>query len=238
MTFIYKRKQGLKGRLYHRYMYYIVSSKYIDRFVCFAQEECNYYSEMFGVDMDKFVFTPVGIDAMSLSKFTISDDGTIFAPGRSNRDYQLLVNVAQKLPYHFVIACDTLTMNHCPDNVEILHDCFGTKMREQMSKCHIVVVPLKDLNVSSGQLVILHAMAMGKPIVCTDCAGVKDYVVNGQTGKLVTNQDENWANAILQMYSDNDTYKRMQYASQELYRKSFTEIAMFERIAHIEYQKD
>lgn len=41
MTFIYRRKRGLIGKLYHRYMNYIVTSKYVDRFIFLLKKNVN-----------------------------------------------------------------------------------------------------------------------------------------------------------------------------------------------------
>ena len=43
MTFIYKKKNGIIGTIYHKYMSYILSSKYIDRIICYSKNECKYY---------------------------------------------------------------------------------------------------------------------------------------------------------------------------------------------------
>lgn len=62
MTFIYARKQGRIGRIYHRYMTYIVKSKYIDRFIVFSPKEAAYYSECFDEPIERFVSIPLGVD--------------------------------------------------------------------------------------------------------------------------------------------------------------------------------
>ena len=58
----------------------------------------------------------------------------------------------------------------------MLNDCIGDDMLKIMARSHCVVIPLKDTGISSGQRVILQAMALGKPIICTDADGIRDYV--------------------------------------------------------------
>ena len=133
LTFIYKRKKGFAGKLYHKYMSYIVNSKYIDRFVCFAREECNYYAQMFGTGHERFVFIPLGIAPVQCND--CSDEGYVFATGRSNRDYDFLTRVMQGTDYKCVIACDNFTKSADADNVTVLDNCFGKSMIDAMAHC-------------------------------------------------------------------------------------------------------
>lgn len=230
MTFIYKHKEGLAGKLYHRYIRYVVTSKYIDRFICFAKEECDYYAKLFGMDKNKFMFVPLGIKVANVS---LGDDGTVFATGRSNRDYDFLLEVVQEGRYDTVIACDNYKKGHTTSNVKILDDCHGGEMLERMARCHCVAIPLADLNVSSGQLVVLQAMALGKPVVCTKSNGIKDYVVDGVSGFFVNNVHEEWLNALERLYSDKACYDEMSKCAIALYKRNFTETAMYGRVAEI-----
>lgn len=231
MTFIYKKKGGLKGKLYHKYMSYIVTSKYIDRFICFAKEECHYYSDVFGIDESKFIYVPLGhpmpIDVQ------IADDGYVFSTGRSNRDYDFLVNSLKNTNFKLIIACDTYHGGHeNAENINVLNSCHGNDMLRLMAKCHCVVVPLKNLKMSSGQLVVLQAMSLGKPVICTDADGIRDYVINGSTGFLIDNVEEQLLTVLNELYVDVKKYTELSNKAKECYLAHFTEDAMYERIAN------
>lgn len=229
MTFIYKRKAGLKGKLYHKYMSFAVRSKYIDRFICFSKEESLYYPKVFGVDKSKFVYIPVGI--APLSDIETSDEGYIFATGRSNRDYDFLLNVLKGTDYQCQIACDTLS-DSLSGGTTILSDCHGEDMIKMMARSHCVVIPLKDVKVSSGQLVILQAMALGKPVICTDADGIRDYTTK-DTAIMVDNNVDFWREAIRTLYQDNNRYNDMSKAAKSLFEKYFTDVAMYYKIGKI-----
>lgn len=232
MTFIYKKKNGFLGKIYHKYMCFIVKSKYIDRFICFSKEESEYYPSLFGVDKERFVFIPVGISP--IINVPQRDDGYIFATGRSNRDYIFLMSVFNKTTtYKCKIACDTLTCNST-ENVTILNNCHGTEMIELMAHCHCVAIPLKDTTISSGQLVILQAMALGKPVICTDADGIRDYT-SAETTIMVPNSIEKWINAFGILYNEKDRYEIMCKVSKKTFEERFTNKAMFSNIAKIVY---
>lgn len=230
MTFIYKKKLGGVGLFYHKYMAYIVTSQYIDRFICFSKEECSYYADTFGVDVDKFVYVPLGKGAPEMRD--TGDDGYIFSTGRSNRDYDFLVSALKGTNYRCVIACDSYKAK-CPANVSVLTSCHDDDMLRQMAHCHCVAIPLKDLRISAGQLVALQAMSMGKPVVCTSSDGIKDYVENGVTGLLVNNDKESWMAALQQLYAPDGCHAEMSKNAGDIYRRTFTEEAMYRRISNV-----
>lgn len=230
MTFIYKRKSGLLGTLYHKYIKYVVTSKYIDRFICFAKEECKYYSDLFGVDKSKFIYIPLGISDIKKNN-DISDEGFLFVTGRSNRNYDFIIDVLADTQYKLIIASDIYKRSHLPENISILHDCYGNDMLNLMSKCHCVLIPLKDLTMSSGQLVALQAMSLGKPVICTNSYGIKDYVINDETGILVDNSKELWLDAIKRLYLDVKYYRYLSDKACDVFIKKYTKNAMFTRIA-------
>ena len=239
MTFIYKRKSGIVGDLYHKYMLFIVRSEYIDKFICFSKEECEYYPVLFGVSKDSFVYLPVGIEP--LDSFETKDEGYIFATGRSNRDYGFLVKVLQGTDYECQIACDTIPSGVTMRGIIILSDCHGVEMIRLMAKSHCVVIPLKDTRVSSGQLVLLQAMALGKPVICTDADGIRDYT-STDTTIMIPNDEGRWKEALHLLYRNKDLYTTLSSSSYNRFKKNFTDIVMYRNIANIintdKYEKD
>ncbi len=231
MTFIYKMKAGGVSRLYHKYMNYIVTNQYIDRFICFSKEECAYYADLFGVNVGKFVYVPLGMTVPE--RQDISDGGYVFATGRSNRNYDFLVEALKGTNYKCTIACDSYHAKVDAGNVTVLNDCYGEDMLKLIACCHCVAIPLKDLKMSSGQLVVLQAMSMGKPVVCTSSDGIKDYVEHGVTGLLVENNKDSWQDALRQLYALDGSYEEMSKNAKVVYRREFTEGAMFQRIANV-----
>lgn len=231
MTFIYKKKNGLTGSLYHKYMNYVVTSKYIDKFICFAKEEVKYYNSIFCVSNDKFVYLPLGLEP--IEGMDISDEGYIFAAGRSNRNYDFLFDVLSRNHIETKIVCDIYHNSKAGNNIRILNDCHGNSMLQIMAKCHIVVVPLDNVQISSGQLVVLQAMALGKPVICTDSKGISDYVVNGVTGFLINNEKDIWLSKIEALYKDEKLYNEISVAAKKLFNERFTDEIMYHNIAKL-----
>ena len=113
----------------------------------------------------------------------------------------------------------------------------GEKLVQRMAHSHCVVIPLKDIHASSGQLVILQAMALGKPVICTDTDGIRDYT-SAETTIMIPNELDKWRNALSLLYNDKNLYDSMSMAARVFFEENFTEKAMFSRIANIIYKGD
>ena len=46
MTFIYKRKEGILGNIYHKYIHYSITNKHIKNIICHSQNEVKYYTDL------------------------------------------------------------------------------------------------------------------------------------------------------------------------------------------------
>lgn len=209
MTFIYKPKHGLVGKIYHWLFKSAVSSRYVKSIFVFSETEIAHYSKIFPEAKDKFHFVTLGIpmDRTDYSDKALSQEKYYFSTGFSNRDYDFLIKVFDNIPQKLKIACPNLKQE-VPDNIEILQHCFGLDMKKQMFNSHAVLIPLKDLNVSSGQLVFITAMQMGKPIIITDSNPTHTYLKE-DNAFILKNDVTDWRKAIEILDTDKNYYTRM-----------------------------
>lgn len=209
MTFIYKPKHGLVGKIYHWLFKSAVSSRYVKSIFVFSETEIAHYSKIFPEAKDKFHFVTLGIpmDRTDYSDNALSQEKYYFSTGFSNRDYDFLIKVFDNIPQKLKIACPNLKQE-VPDNIEILQHCFGLDMKKQMFNSHAVLIPLKDLNVSSGQLVFITAMQMGKPIIITDSNPTHTYLKE-DNAFILKNDVTDWRKAIEILDTDKNYYTRM-----------------------------
>lgn len=242
MTFIYKPKRGALGRIYFRFMRYAVASRYVDRIVCYARTECRSYSRIFGVPEEKFVFLPLGVpeeETTETAEPEVHPESAdyIFATGRSNRNYPLLLSVMRLVPLRKLrIACEE-DLGVLPESVEVIHGCYGADMMQRLKASYLVAIPLSDPNISSGQLCALQAMQQGKPIVASRSAGLQDYLKDGETALLVDADAAAWSRAIERLYSDSELYARLSQNARQMYLQHYTERAMGENFAVLLSQK-
>jgi glycosyltransferase involved in cell wall biosynthesis len=234
MTFIYREKSGLAGRVYKRFMRYMVENRYVDKIIVFSSGEVDYYSRLFPLAKSKFTYIPLGIEAIKgledreerierRGEERRGEERFLLSTGKSNRDYDFLFKTLLHTQYHVKIIADTVKQPSCA-NIEVYNNVFGFDMLQYMSRCFCVVIALKDTNISSGQLVMLQAMQLGKPVIVTESEGVSDYIVHGYNGLIIKKEKQHLLNALQQLYSDAELYEKLSCNAKIEYNKKHTRL--------------
>ena len=153
----------------------------------------------------------------------------LFAGGRNFRDYETLVEALRGLDLDAVIVCarDQLlasgTPSGTPDRVRIRREIPYADYLEELRQASIVVVPLSTETVPAGQVAILEAMAMGKPVITTRGIGTVDYVRDGVDGLLYANGDAaDLRRCIVKLAEDASMRSRMGVAALASVQADFT----------------
>jgi hypothetical protein len=138
-----------------------------------------------GVSRERLVFAPFPITTPIAQAG--EDDGYVYAAGSAYRDWATFVSAMRLAGCAGIIATSDLVP--APANVKVLPAQSPADGRKIMERAAIVVAPILETTLPAGPLVILDALAMGKPVVATDVNGTRDYVQNGVTGILVPPND-------------------------------------------------
>ena len=228
MTFIYKQKESFFGVIYGKFIRFVVKSGYIKRFIVFSKSEQEYYAELFGISRENFVVETLGIqDVYGIVGSRIPEEKYFLAAGRSNRDYDFLRNAWQNKD-KIKIVCDTCkeTDTEC---IKYLKNCYHKEFVQELSNCYAVIVPLQDEKISSGQLVILQAMMLKKPVIVTKNDTVTDYVEDGIDGFIINKDAESLSWAIEQV-KDSKIYDTIVKNARKSFEDKFSLYAMGARI--------
>ncbi len=175
-----------------------------DLVVASARAEVDIYSQRLGIPRERFRFVPFHTNVVNPGPVG-EEQGYAFSAGRSGRDFEVLARAAQRLDMDLVVVGDVGSLGGLtfPSRTKVLVDQPYDRYLELLHGCDFVVVPLIDLPRSTGQVVILEAMAMGKPVVATETVGTVDYIESGETGLLVPPGDaEALATAMRQLHED------------------------------------
>ena len=229
MTFIYKPKRGIAGKVYERFVGYALRSCYIDTLTCSSSAECDRYAVTFGVPRERFTFVPWCVDDRSPEHpFDPSrESGYVLASGRSNRDYPLLIESARDAGFSVKIIDDTLGDIPHPANVEIVGNSWGGATLDYFANCEVFAIPIDDPDVSAGQTVLLQAWSFGKPVVCTRGEGLSDdYIEDGVDGLLVGKSSDELRAALERLFADPDLRKRLGDAGRKKYREHYSLAAL------------
>jgi hypothetical protein len=108
---------------------------------------------------------------------TVGD--TIFSGGSGNRKYRDVAEIASLLPDRaFAIASreEDVAGLSFPGNVTAHSDVYGTDFMDRILTSELVLIPLADMRVMSGQLVCIQAFASGKIVLISENDCLKDWI--------------------------------------------------------------
>jgi glycosyltransferase involved in cell wall biosynthesis len=142
----------------------------------------------------------------------VSDGEYVYAAGTAHRDWKTFERAVEIAGVRAVVATNADVTG--VENVGHLSPSSG---RVLLAGCSVVAVPIEDTMLPAGPLVILDALAAGKPVVATDVNGTRDYVQDGLTGYLVAPGDaRGMAERLASLLADADTRGRMGEAALKL----------------------
>ena len=163
-----------------------------DHYIVFSEFEIPLYQAKLGIARERMHFLPYGDWSAAEPPAPEPARGDYyFAGGYSNRDYPALIAAFRALPAaRLVIIGSALNKeivdSDLPANVTVLRDVPGEVFDNYVRDARACIIPLKHDSGASGQSVMLRLMKHRKAIVATDFGSVRGYVVNGESGLLVT----------------------------------------------------
>lgn len=206
LNFIYKDKEGLIGRIYKAFVSKALMCQNIKSVCVLSSQEVALYAKIFPVIKDKLYFCKIG--GVLPRTNIVSKKGDYFvSAGRSNRDYDFLVDYFKVHKEKLVIISDTYHRKDISENIIILDKCFGQDYESCLAHSFAVIVSLSDAPISSGQLVVLNALRYHKPVIATKHPGINDYIEDNVNGLLIDKTDESLSNTI-SILQDDDRYNQ------------------------------
>jgi glycosyltransferase involved in cell wall biosynthesis len=193
MGFFYTKR---KNMIYSWARYFIIkfALNAVDYVFCYSNSEAQYYNNYFKYSYKKFLFAHLSVNTHRQdikTALSIPEEEYIFSSGSSNRDYQTLFRAVKDMNQKVLVVAKSFNLDKLlvPENVEVKFDIYGHTYRQLLWKSKFVVVSLDDVEVSSGQMVLLDAMLYGKVIIITDTPTTRDYVVHMENGILFKPHD-------------------------------------------------
>ncbi len=208
--FIYEPKNTIRGIF--SLLIWKMAIKRFDRIFVQSTAEIDYYSKLFKVSKEKFIYIPVAIPERG-GIIGPTPDGYLFSAGRTQRDFPILLKVLSSLNIPAVIVAsknEKTIFKKAPPSVRIYFDIPKEDYLRLLAGAYLVVITLKEGIPSRGQVVLLEAMALGKPVICTDVPSIRDYLLDGVNGFLVPPGDaEALKSKIIHLYNNPQTLKKV-----------------------------
>ncbi len=205
-----------------------------ERIICFSSKECEDYSRLLKLPVQKFLFLPT--PWLADEEVSERDDGYILALGQSNRDYGTLIRASRgtDLPI-LIVAYDSSVLGgeSPPPNVTVRYNTGHEETNALIAGASFHVVPLHARSHSAGQTVLLRAMARGKAVIVSDTPGVRDYVSEETTVLVPPADEEALRTTMLRLWSDKQERQQIGNAAAHSVRKDFGFPRFTERLVEL-----
>jgi len=183
-----------------------------------------------GVDLERFVPEGTATDGRTLFFLSVLDrhhrykglEDLLFALAAVKRDVpevKLLVGGGGELLDHYRRLSSRL---HIEDDVEFLGFLPEEILAKYYNRSDIFILPSNSRAQEGFGMVLLEAMACGKPVICTEVAGVAGDVMARGAGLVVEPSDQNeLARAISHLLKNGSVARKMGEAGRRLVEERY-----------------
>ncbi len=232
LGFIYtNRKSPFANKL--RHLYFRTIFTFVKKVICHSTLEVERYSQLFSKANTKFVYIPYGLHIDKRKDYLtdnldhkLKKNIYILTAGRSGRDYQSLFEAVSTLGVQLRVVCDSenaLSHLSIPSNVNILRNCYEEDYIMQIKNAAMVVIPLEASDISAGQMVLIQALALAKPVIITRTPTVEQYVSDGIDAILVNKGDsKELRKAIADILEDDQLGNHLSKNALKAYEQKFS----------------
>ncbi len=239
LNFTYKEKKGKISGVYRWFMNKCLSEKYLDYIHVPSANYADQINREFGFPKERIIVMPFGIVDRSaeLRQLPPPDgyqyDKYALAIGRSNRDYDFLIEAWKEIAYPLVIISDTYGKESSVPNITIVKNVAGDESYPWIANCGLMVIPIDDGSICSGDTVLLTAMSLKRRILVTKPSTLAEmYIEDGQNAVLVEKDILSFRNIVNNLLQDEET-KKMGEQARVSFLKAFTIDNMGSKITSI-----
>jgi len=192
--------------------------KHCDNFIFLGKGEFDYAAIEHPKYKEKFHFVPFCIDTnfwKIKEASSNSKNGILFVGNDGNRLYDLVLELAVKLP-NIKFKLITSNINEDKLSSENVHLVMGhwqsnkisdTELKRYYQESKLTIIPLRNTLQPSGQSVALQSMANGTPVLISKTDGFwsyEDFQDNKNIFFIEENNIETWKETINKLYNNDE----------------------------------
>lgn len=205
-----------------------------------SSDSITEWEEVLSIPSNKFHLIPDVYDTNIpfIKKTNQQDDKYCFTGGMSNRDWNMIVNIACYLP-NIKFVCVALETDFkaqvitLPPNVKVYYNISPEKYYNLMKQAYIILLPLVDDRVS-GLINIIRAAQYRIPCAVTQTTATKQYYSNETQFLLLDRAIDHWISAIHTIYLMSPTeYNTLVDNFQNYIKTEFSPLKAASQIARI-----
>lgn len=235
LNFTYKAKNGKFAKTYKWFMSKCVSPKYLDFLHVLSDQYADKISKEFNFPRNRIIVTPFGVNDCDYGHLPspkgYEKGGYALAIGRSNRDYDFLISAWKDIDYPLVIISDTYGGKIPKDsNITHLTNVVGEESYQWLANCGLMVIPIDDGSVCSGDTVLLNSMALAQKIIVTVPSTLAQMYVIDKMDALLSVKDENeFKNTVLKALNSSE-FENLGVNARKTFLERFSRSSMGKQI--------
>ena len=239
LNFTYREKEGIIGKIYEIFMRKCVCGGYLDYIHVLSNDYADVISKGLCFPREKIIVTPFGIDDIysnwegSQAPVGYIRNDYAMSIGRSNRDFDLLIDVWKNIDFPLVIISDTYTPPAIlPKNVKVIGNVAGDDQYPYIVNAKLVIIPIKDGQICSGDTVLLTALSFERTVVVTEPSTLGEmYIKNEANGYLVSKDPNEMSSLIKDIISGKKVETGMN--ARKSYLNNFSRYSMGKKVSEI-----
>lgn len=213
LNFTYKNRKK-NNKLYDWFMKMAITTGYLDYLHVPSEKYAQYIIEKFKIDKKMVLVATFGIDDEYeiYSKLPrpkeFENEKYALAIGRSNRDFNFLIDNWKPDMIKLVIISDIFkgnNKNKC--NIIIKNNIYGEESYQWIMHSEMMLIPILESNICSGDTVLLKAMMCKKKIIITKPSTLSEmYIKDGFNGYAIEKNKSELYNSVKKCESNNTNY--------------------------------
>ncbi len=239
LNFTYKEKRGRFAKPYKWFMSKCLSERYMDYVHVLSEQYAEAVSEEFGFPKERIIVTGFGVEDRYDQLIELAPpaglerDKYALAIGRSNRDYDFLIDAWSEIKYPLVIISDTYHGKSENPEIKLVDNVAGEEANAWIRNCGLMIIPIDDGRICSGDTVLLTAMSLKKKIIVTAPSTLAEmYVKDGENAILTPKEKRMFRNIVQKVLTDS-RYDGVGEAARDCFLSNFTLECMGRRITEL-----
>jgi len=154
----------------------------IDFFFTTSEMEKDIYYKEFGIKPEQMAFWPITPAGYLLEREAYPRGDYIFSYGNSDRDYDMLLNAVQDIPFQtWILSKSYRPSRTLPPHVRLIREKPWSELQSLIGSSRLVVIPLQSFRIAAGQLTMIETMALGRPLIVTSNMATIEYATDRET---------------------------------------------------------
>ena len=163
-----------------------------ERIICYASVQTEWLQKEFNLDAARVSFIPLGVDTDYFQPSSVEANGD-FCLSVGTNDGKDFATLVQALPPGIRLVAVTdgpneriIKENALPEaKIDVRQSVPIAELKQLYQTARVHIIPIREMQFSSGQTVLLENMALGKTVIISDTSAIRDYVEDGVTALCV-----------------------------------------------------